>query len=73
MFKNTIIALGIAALTSSSAFAATKTVKAKTPIHQVAQASESKAAGSKSKKTAKADKKMKKETKAAAPAAEPAK
>ena len=51
--------LGIAALTSSSAFAATKAPKTTPATHKVAQAAETKPAA------AKADKKIKKDTKAA--------
>jgi hypothetical protein len=67
MLKNILVILGIAAITSSSAFAATKAPKTSKPTpaaHKVAQASETKPVA------AKADKKVKKETKTtAAPAA----
>ena len=58
--KNLIVTLGIAALTSGSALAATKAPKAKPPItHKVAQAGEAKPA--EAKKTTKADKMDKKD------------
>lgn len=64
MPKNLIVTLAVAALTSGSAFAATKAPKAKTPItHKVAQAGEAKPAEAKTDgkaKTEKADKKDKK-------------
>jgi hypothetical protein len=66
MLKNILVVLGIAAITSSSAFAASKTQmapKTSPAAHKVAQASETKPA------PAKADKKMKKATKATTPAA----
>jgi hypothetical protein len=75
--KNLIVSLGIAALTSGSAFAATKAPKAKTPVthtHKVAQAGEAKPAEGKAKteKTSKADKKMKAEKKVDKKEAKPA-
>jgi hypothetical protein len=64
MFKNLVIALGIAALTSTSAFAASKTPKAKTPVtHKVAQGGDTKAKTEKAEKTAKTDKMEKKDKK----------
>jgi opacity protein-like surface antigen len=60
MMKNFLVALGIAALTTSSAFAAAKAPKAKTPTHKVAAAAETKPMDGKVKK----EKKAKKETKA---------
>jgi hypothetical protein len=79
MLKNLVIALGIAAITSSSAFAATKAPKSTHATHKVAQATETKPAEGKAKlgkqaKQDKQDKKMKKEIKAVEPAAaQPAK
>lgn len=69
MFKNIIIALGIAALASSSAFAATKAPKAKPVAHKIAQADEGKPAEGKAKKEKKAAKKDKKATEATEKAA----
>jgi outer membrane biosynthesis protein TonB len=64
MFKNLIVTLGIAALTSGSALAATKAPKAKTPIvHKVAQAGEAKPAEAKTDGKAKAEKADKKDKK----------
>lgn len=64
MLRNLIVTLGIAALTSGSALAATQAPKAKTPITQkVAQAGEAKPTEAKAEgkaKTEKADKKDKK-------------
>jgi hypothetical protein len=61
MLKNIVIALGIAALSSTSAFAATKAPKAKTPIvHKVAQGGDAKAKTEKTEKTEKVEKKDKK-------------
>lgn len=72
MLKNLIVTLGIAALASGSAFAATKAPKAKTPItHKVAQAGEAKPAEAKT-KTEKADKKVKADKKADKKEAKPA-
>jgi hypothetical protein len=70
MLKNIIVAFGIAALTSSAAFAAAPAPKTETPTHKVAQADEAKPAEA---KKAKKGKKAKKEPKATEPAAEPAK
>jgi len=55
MLKNIIVALGIAALTSTSALAATKAHKAKPAIHKVAGA-DSKPIAAKAKKVRKAKK-----------------
>jgi len=63
MLKNIIVALGIAALTSTSALAATHAPKAKPAAHKVAK-SEGKAVAGKAKKA----KKAKKAPKAAEPA-----
>jgi hypothetical protein len=71
MFKNLVIALGIAALTSTSAFAAAKAPK--TTAHasrKVAQAAEVKPAHVDT-KTGKAGKKMKVENKTVKPAETP--
>jgi hypothetical protein len=74
MFKKIIIALGIATLTSTSAFAAKATHKAPTSVtaKKVAQADSAKPAEAKGKKGKKAGKKGAEE-KAPAPAPAPAK
>ena len=59
MLKNIIVALGIAALTSTSAHAATRAHKAKPAAHKIAKAAEGKPIGAKTKK----DKKTKKASK----------
>jgi hypothetical protein len=61
MLKNILVILGIAALTSGSAFAASKAPRTTPTTHKVARASEAKPART---KVAKADKKMKKGSKA---------
>jgi hypothetical protein len=70
MLKNTLIALGIAALTSTSAFAATKAPKTAPATHKVAQAAETKPTADKADKKVKKDKKVTEAAeKAPAPAA----
>ena len=73
MFKNLIIALGIATLTSTSAFAAKASHKASAPVaaKKVAQADSAKPADAKGKK-GKKGKKAAEEAPAAAPAPAPA-
>jgi hypothetical protein len=58
MLKNILIALGIAALTSTSAFAATKAPKTAPAAHKVAQATEIKPTAAKADKKVKKDKKV---------------
>jgi hypothetical protein len=65
MLKNIMVALGIAALTSTSALAATKAPQAKPAHHKVA-AAESKTIAGKAKKVKKAKKAPKAEPPAAA-------
>jgi hypothetical protein len=74
MLKNLLIALGIAALTSTSAFAAKATHKAPTAVtaKKVAQADSGKPADAKGKKGKKAKKGAEEAPKAAEPAPAPA-
>jgi hypothetical protein len=74
MFKKLIIALGIATLTSTSAFAAKASHKASAPVaaRKVAQADSAKPADAKGKKGKKGKKAIEEKAPAAAPAAAPA-
>jgi len=74
MFKNLIIALGIATLTSTSAFAAKASHKAPAPVaaKKVAQADSAKPADAKGKKGKKGKKAAEEKALAAAAAAAPA-
>jgi hypothetical protein len=58
MLKNILVVLGIAVLTSTSAFAATKAPKMTPTTHKVAQAAETKPTAAKVDKKVKNDKKV---------------